>query len=400
MTAAVIGASSESIYVISKAKELGLFVVALDGNPEAPGLKAADASFVVDIRNADEVIKVLEDYDVKVILPVPIGRYLTTTGIVNDHFGLTGVSGRSAELCTDKYEFHRVLAQKNLRDAELYLIPAGETDSYPEELNVVYPVVVKPRFGSGSRGVEIFNSQEELLQGFISGEPYDEDYVIETCIPGPEYGLDGVFEDGRFKLILLRGKENTPPPYRECVAYYSLDITGRDKVFADNVRSYMQAVGEAMGFKNNIIHADIIRKDNDKPFLIETSARPSGHNLHNLFTPLASGVDEVTEFIKLAVPELNMPHSFEPSVQGNVMIHYFNFEKVRITRVPTEDYIRGRYPVKDYKCTIKEGDHLGMITDGASLMGRGYFVITGSSVEELKNISKQIMIEFGSEEMK
>ena len=37
MTAAVIGASSESIYVINKAKELGLKVIALDGNPEAPG---------------------------------------------------------------------------------------------------------------------------------------------------------------------------------------------------------------------------------------------------------------------------------------------------------------------------------------------------------------------------
>ena len=50
MTAAVIGASSESIYVINKAKELGLKVVALDGNPEAPGLKAADASFVVYVQ--------------------------------------------------------------------------------------------------------------------------------------------------------------------------------------------------------------------------------------------------------------------------------------------------------------------------------------------------------------
>ena len=36
MRAAVIGASSESIYTIGKAKEMGIEVVALDGDSNAP----------------------------------------------------------------------------------------------------------------------------------------------------------------------------------------------------------------------------------------------------------------------------------------------------------------------------------------------------------------------------
>ena len=70
MTAAVIGASSESIYVINKAKELGLKVIALDGNPEAPGLKAADASFVVDIRDPQKVFEILDQNKPDIVLPV------------------------------------------------------------------------------------------------------------------------------------------------------------------------------------------------------------------------------------------------------------------------------------------------------------------------------------------
>lgn len=397
MRAAVIGASSESIYGISKAKELGLEVVALDGNPEAPGLAKADKSYVVDIRDPEKVLEILDEQRPDVILPVPIGRYLTTTGYVNDAYGLIGVSGKAALLATDKYEFHRVLAERGLRNCELYLVPAGETCMYAGELNTVYPVVVKPRFGSGSRGVEIYNSPEELQSRFLSELPFDEDYVIETCVPGPEYGLDGVFVKGEFKLILLRGKENTPPPYRECVAYYSISEKEDNRDFFDKLRTFMQKVGEALGFENNIIHADIIRDVNGNPFLIETSARPSGHNLHNLFTPMASGVDEVTEFLKLAVPGLGMSYSFETTVSKDMMIRFFDLENVRVNKVPEGEELMCRYPVIKWNCNIKPGDILGKVTNGASVMGRGYFCIEASSKEELDKIARDILKEFDTE---
>ncbi|WP_026650852.1 ATP-grasp domain-containing protein [Butyrivibrio proteoclasticus] len=400
MRAAVIGASSESIYAITKAKELGLEVVALDGNPEAPGLKAADASFVVDIRNPQKVKEILDSNKPDVILPVPIGRYLTTTGVINDYYGLCGVSEHSSNICTDKYEFHRILAEQGLRKVELYLIPAGQDDTDVDELNQVFPVVVKPRFGSGSRGVEIYNTKEQLKEGFLNAAPYDEDYIVETMVEGVEYGLDGVFEDGDFKLILLRGKRNTPPPYRECVGYYSVIETDKNKDFFDKVKKLMQGVGEAFGFTNNIVHADIIKDKDGNPFLIETSARPSGHNLHNLFTPMASGVDEVTEFIKMAVPELKKSHSFEPSVHKHMMIRYFDFEDVRVNKVPDEKELMKKYPIKAWQCNLKSGMYLGKVTNGASIMGRGYYVLEASSFFELDGYADAIKSEFELEDNK
>ena len=262
----------------------------------------------------------------------------------------------------------------------------------------MYPVVVKPRFGSGSRGVEIYNSPEELQSRFLDSLPFDEDYVIETCIPGPEFGLDGAFVDGKFSLILLRGKENTPPPYCECVGYYSITETSENKDFFDKLKTFMQKVGEALGFENNLIHADIIKDNNGNPFLIETSARPSGHNLHNLFTPMASGVDEVVNFLKLAVPALNMKYSFEPTVAKAMMIRYFDFENVRVNSVPEGYELSTRYPLVTWNCNIKPGDILGKVTNGASIMGRGYFCIEAASKEELDKIAREILNEFEIEE--
>ncbi|MBO6241606.1 MAG: ATP-grasp domain-containing protein [Butyrivibrio sp.] len=399
MRAAVIGASSESIYTIGKAREMGLEVVALDGDSNAPGLKAADKSFVVDIRDPQKVIEVLDENIPDIVLPVPIGRYLTTTGVINDYYGLCGVTETAAKLCTDKYEFHRILHEKGLRNAELYLIPAGCEYADPDELNNCYPVVVKPRFGSGSRGVQIYNTKEELAADFLSQLPFDEDYCIESCIDGPEYGVDGVFTDGFFRLILLRGKKNTLPPYRECVGYYSIIEDEDNKEFFDKIKDLMQKAGDTLGFKNNLIHADIIKDANGNPFLIETSARPSGHNLHNLFTPMASGVDEVSEFIKYALPDLGRKYVFEPNVKKHMVIRYFDFENVRVNKVPDEKYLLEKYPLKSWKCNIEPGMILGKVMNGASVMGRGFFVIEASSREELDHYCNDIKNEFELEDV-
>ena len=389
MKAVVIGASSESVYAINKAKEMGLYVQVFDGDPSAPGLAIADESCVVDIKDPSAVFDILDKNPPNVVLPVPIGRVLTTAGAVNDRYGLKGVSYSSALLCTDKYEFHQCLDSSGLRDAGIILVPSGESGSIDCKLH--YPVVVKPRFGSGSRGVEIFEDSSALGKGFLDFLPFDEDYIIESCIPGKEYGVDGVFEGGFFTRILMREKRITPAPYRQCTGYYSVKDNDENLVFLHNADKLVSQAGRALGFKDNLIHADIIRLKDDTAFLIEMSARPSGHNLYNLFTPLASGIDEEEEFIKYT---LGMHHSFIPSDIKRMMIGYFDMEDVRIDAVPDEDYIKNKYPVTAYDCRLEKGMELGVISDGRSLMNRGYFCIEALDRDELDSYRQDIINEF------
>ncbi|MBP5608605.1 MAG: ATP-grasp domain-containing protein [Lachnospiraceae bacterium] len=385
MNAAVIGAGSESIFAIRKAQALGLKVIALDGDPNAAGLKYADVSFVVDIRDNDKTAEILDKYRPDIILPVPIGRYLITAGAMNDRYGLKGVSYNSADLCTDKYSFHECMAAASLRNASVYLLEKGETVIRKE--NISFPLVAKPRFGSGSRGVEIFDDMDHLSSGFIGNAPFDEDYILESCIAGKEYGVDGLCINGVFHLILLREKSITPPPYRQCIAYYSVDISDP---FRKKTEEYMQAAAEAAGLKDCVMHADIIRKENDDPFVIEMSPRPSGHNLHNLFTTMASGVDEVEVFVRYV---LGMDHSFEPTVDQPLMIGYFDMEG-KVISVPEEKYIKNKYPLSDYKCYIGTGDILGSVKDGHSLMGRGYYILKADNRKKLREYSEALKSEF------
>lgn len=369
MRAAIIGASEESLHTIEKAHELGLEVVALDGNPDAAGLKVADIPVVVNISDEEATLDVIKKLGIDFNLTVPIGRYLTTIGYVNDALNLPGISRASAVLCTDKYAFHNILASNNLRHCHCYLVNKNNADSIAD-LELSYPAIMKPRFGSGSRAIYYLENKTSL-QNALS-EIADEDFVLEECMEGDEYGFDAAVIDGIFHLILLRKKDNTPLPARQAVAYYSVNP---EDSFHQDVYEYCKKIAGVLGFSECLMHGDIIRTP-EGPFAVEVSARPSGHYLHNLFTPLCTGIDMAEEYIK---HRLGMSCSFTPTETKNMMIHYFDQEGI-VSSVPSKIELETlakneNATLVDFVCNLKPGDKLEAVSTGHSLMNRGYYII-------------------------
>lgn len=391
MKAAIIGASGEALHTIKKAHEHGLSVVALDGNPQAEGLKAADEKLIVDISDEDVTIRALKRERPDFVLTAPIGRYLTTVGAVNDALGLPGVSRKAAVFCTDKLKFHEKLSEKNLRKCHCYGVNEGivtgadggnfrkeacQKDHMPwEEEDFKFPAILKPRYGSGSRGIYMPDDKQQLKEALanLGGEPY----VLEECVAGEEYGVDGAVTKEGFSMILLRKKENTPPPSRQAVGYFS--VLPCD-CFWQQVKDYMEEVIACLGMQECLLHADIIRTDKG-PFVVEISARPSGHNLHNLFTPLCTGVDMAEEYIKY---RMGLPFCFEPAYTKLMMIHYFDMQGI-VKCVPNQSRVEKVLNINlaAWQCNLKEGDKLASASDGHSLMERGFFVLEGEDYSNL-----------------
>lgn len=389
MKAAIIGASSESLHTIQKAKEYHLTVVALDGNEKAEGLAAADEAIVVNISKEEDTIQCVEKEKIDFVLTVPIGRYLTTIGSVNDTLNLPGIGKKQAMYCTDKLLFHNKMKENGLRNC--VCVEAMESREDREKLfaeietgeqELQFPAILKPRHGSGSRGIHFVNDMQELKEALEA--TYGESYVLEECACGEEYGLDGAVVDGKFYLVLLRHKENTPLPARQAVAYFS--VMPEDE-FYGQVKTFMEKTVETLELQECLLHADLIRTETG-PFMIEMSARPSGHNLHNLFTPLCTGVDVAEEYIK---HRMGLGCNFVPEKTKMMMIHYFDLEG-KIEAIPSVEQIEaclGISPVI-WQCNVKKGDILAKVSDGHSLMGRGYFVLEGKCEEELKERAEKI----------
>lgn len=393
MKAAIIGASEESLYTIKKAHEYGITVVALDGNPRAAGFETADLAIEADISNEENTIDVLKRLKPDFVLTVPIGRYLTTIGAVNDALGLPGISREMAVFCTDKFLFHKELHGQKLRNVRCYSINGCEAENVDgtiysgkaqigEELPISFPAILKPRYGSGSRGIHFLTDKGQLSKALnvVSGEPY----VLEECARGEEYGVDGAVIEGQFYMILLRKKENTPPPARQAVGYFSLlPETGLWKQIYD----YMEKVLKCLKLNECLLHADIIMME-EEPFAIELSARPSGHNLHNLFTPLCTGIDPAEEYIR---HRLGLPCNFVIREVKPMLIHYFDMQG-RVKSVPDRERVQQETGAKiaAWECSVKTDEELGPVSDGHSLMGRGFFVLEGENDSELLEQAEHI----------
>ena len=130
--------ASAIIALIERAKE----IVEPAG---AAGLAAADKGLVVDISDENAVTEALR-------AEKPDFADRADWKISHDHggrqrcVGLPGISRDMAELCTDKFKFHTKLNEMGLRKCRCYTV-------FGDNPELAYPAILKPRYGSGSRGI-------------------------------------------------------------------------------------------------------------------------------------------------------------------------------------------------------------------------------------------------------
>lgn len=385
---AVIGASSEAIHAIKTAQDMGIYVVALDGNSNAEGLEQADKVYVVDINNIGAVTEILMKEKVSFIIPVPIGRCLSVIGAINTLLNLPGIQQHPAEICTDKLEFHRRLKDAGLRNIEAYVLDKDQIASV-QEMNL--PVIIKPRYGSGNHGVTMISSLKELHQEIDRIMPLEEEYICETAVTGQEYGLDGVVIDGELHVILLRKKVITDPPMRQCVGYYTVP-KDKDKLkLYGKIEEYLSKVVQELGLDHSIIHGDIM-VNAENIFLIEISGRPSGHHLHDILVPLATNVDLIKEYLNYI---LGMEYNVVQHQIKHMALHFWNFENGYIEKVPNLEALQKEPSINmiDYQCHILEGSYLDIIRDD-TVLDRGYFIVEGDSIEDIERQCNTILDNF------
>ncbi len=203
-------------------------VLAVDAAAEATALQEADAAFlappVTDPDYPDFLLDLCRSEKVRLLVPLN-DLELPVLARRREEFlaaGTIPVVSRAdvVDLCFDKWAAHLFLENIGLQPPRTFLCP-DEARQALERGEISFPLVVKPRWGTASIGLEFPADAEELdlalrlgrmrLQrtslGAVSSADPERSLIIQERLDGEEYGLDVVNDlTGRHVTTFVRHK--------------------------------------------------------------------------------------------------------------------------------------------------------------------------------------------------
>ena len=259
----------------------------------------------VDIRTIDLYARTCLAFAVKALLPAPVGYLIKHLGQVNDLCHLPGITEQCALNFTDKKRVRDLLAtagchtapQLYLSEAEL-ILPWTELESLISSFVAEqgFPLICKPRFGSGSRLVTVVTNGAELKAALLEvasriatkdtrGDIFCYDLLIEDYIEHDlEVSGNGIIVEG--KLIapfILTKLEMSPWPYRQELSYTSRLLPPAQRAA---IISELERVAAALGINNSLIMSDIVLhgdRSSLTPYVVDVAGRHTGYFLYRTF---------------------------------------------------------------------------------------------------------------------
>ncbi|MBI3373114.1 MAG: ATP-grasp domain-containing protein [Betaproteobacteria bacterium] len=202
--------------------------------------------------------------------------------LLSERLGLPGNSAHAVRGVRDKLAFRRLLRERGFPCPEFHHLPTGE-DLQGLVPDLKFPVVVKARRLSASRGVIRADSADELaravnsvraIQSRADRDARELGIVIEDFIPGREYALEGILDNG--ELITLGLFDKPDPldgPYFEETLYVTPSRLPR--ALQIDIHDDVARACRAAGLVTGPVHAEM--RVNDRGiWMLEVAARSIG----------------------------------------------------------------------------------------------------------------------------
>ncbi|MFJ7368735.1 ATP-grasp domain-containing protein [Lysinibacillus sp. FSL K6-4013] len=381
LKALAVGAGEEQIFFIEEAQKLGIYVIAVDGNPLARGLTVANEGYCIDIKNEEKIIELAKKHAINFVIPVPIGSLITTMGAVNDALNLKGVTRKQAELFSDKEKFkefkitHGFYNPKELsiKEPTIFQIQAAL-----EEWNCC--CILRPSKGSGSRGIVLVEKEDSaLIQEHLDALLPTEHCLISEFVKGIEYGVDLVISD-KVYILSIREKLLTDMPYRQETGF-TIVI---DNSIQEKVKKEFEKLVHIVRLKNVMMHADVII-DGEQIFIIEASPRPAGLGIYENLLNVYYREPVVQQCINIMTNDNN--DCVLTDKTNFIGLYFWDLPNKKITKAL--DYSKDG--IIKFKFNLNINDTVPTVKQGADIYKRGYFLLKANTKEAILDLRQNVL---------
>lgn len=404
----LLGLGLGSDLILQSLLEQGLQLVVMDGAPvinqdlqkkyEANGqLKVIPESF----SNTELVHEVVCSMGITHTVALPVGRALIYLGKLNDAFGFAGPSFAVINACTDKLNFHHFLEQHAIPDYGYMVLPASSLAQQDQASAIVaklgLPLIVKPTEGSGSQGVRVVSSLDELRAYQVPERFAADPVLVEQMLVGTEYSTNVFVDDkGEAHLLGIFRKEISALPYRQEIAYF-VDPDESEQI-QHLILPVIQQITSALKLKQSFFHADCIITNDNQVFVIDCSPRMAGNNvilLERLIhaNPAKIFVDHVLNQLPFTSPT-SLVNSSAPKFHC-AALRFFSFARTGKVKSFTNMLQSSEDKAAVIECinNINVGDMVGPMSTGGGI-ATGYIFVGADTVEEANALTLKYMSGF------
>ncbi len=354
---------------------MGLFVVGIDPNPDAFCKNDVNAFEVVGGSDFEGTCAVVDNYSINAIVTAATDKPLVMMARIAAKYGFPFFSEETARWSTDKFQMKARFELGDVPHAKGQLISKAE-----EAAGLVYPVIVKPRDNSGSRGVKLCRNFEELkasMEEALDNSKLDT-VLVEEFIEGREYSIESLHYDGKSEVIQYTEKMTTVFPYNVELGHKQPALL--TDVQKSTICEIVSKIGEALKFENCPSHTEL--KINKRGlFVIETSPRLGGDYITSTLTPLSTGINIEDRVLQLAFGDsIDLGSGRVERAAG---VHFFCFPEGRVERIDFAALNEaGNWPgVSSINLKLCEGFEVHQIT--SSLNRYGEYIVEATDREDL-----------------
>lgn len=390
----VLAAGILQVPIIKRARELGYYVIAADGNPNAVGLQYADKQICANITDEEEMVSIAKREQIDGVIHPCSEVSMNVMGRIHDEMNLSGVSRKQAVVATNKHLMREAFKKGNAPSPVSILAKSAE-DAWNLFCNeFVTNAILKPSRNSGSRGiakVEHGISQEDfmLLYDRALQESRDNSVLIEQFIEGPEFSVEIIVWDGNVNVLTVTDKKTTEAPHFVELGHNQPSCFPEETVAL--IKDAAIKGVKALGVDKCACHAEVKIMDG-KAYLMEIGARMGGDFISTVLTRLSTGIDMVAAAIDCA---LNIKPNLTPkaSPQG-VCIRYFCPKPGKLVGISNIEMLDDPR-VYDWEIYHSVGDVIPEVT--SSLCRSGHVIVTDETPQKAIILAEKLIADIKME---
>lgn len=384
----VLAAGILQITVIKKAKAMGYYVIAADGDPNARGFQYADKAICANITDEEVMLKIAREEGVDGVIHPCSEVSMNVMGRINDELGLAGITREQAIRATNKHLMREAFEKGNAPSPKSILTESAEDAWKHLQKDFTTDGILKPSRNSGSRGIAKVTRdmpKEEFEKAYYIAleESRDKSVLIEQFIEGPEFSIEIIVWNGEVNVLTVTDKKTTEAPHFVELGHNQPSCRTAEEV--ETLKAAAVAGVKALGVNNCACHAEAKLMDG-KAYLMEIGARLGGDFISTELTHLSTGIDMVAAAVDVALgiePDLSVKE--EPK---GACIRYFCPKPGKLVSISNLEALDDPR-VYEKKIYVQVGDMIPEVT--SSLCRSGHVIVTEETPQKAIALAEKLI---------